>query len=126
MKALLARIPVKLRRVFYALPFFVQWIIGLTWEEEASERRPARRAMVLALCFLLGISLLYMLRETLAYLTSGGLDFYVGWVVFALDLVLMVGYGLGSLYIIALELMNRSGSGWLDSLADVLERKLSV
>lgn len=126
MKALLARIPEKLRRVFYVLPLFIQWIVGLTWEDEAETRRPARRAMVLGLCFLLGIAVLDLFRETVAYLFSGGLDYYVGWVVFVLHFALAVGYWLGSLYLIALELLNRSGSGWLDSLADALERKLSV
>lgn len=126
MKAILGRIPAKARRVFYALPLFVQWIVGLTWEEDAEQLRPARRAMVLGLCFLVGISTIYVLRQTMAYLFSGSLDYYVGWVVFVLHVTIAGAYWLGSLFVIVMEVTGGGRGAWLDALADAFERKLSV
>ncbi len=125
MKSLLARIPETYRRLFYCLPLLIHWIIALTWEDQASVRRPARRSMILSLLFLTGISILYFFRETVAYWTSGSLDYPVGWIAFAGHIVLAVAYWLGSLFIIAQEALGLDTTGRLDALADMLEGRLS-
>ena len=127
MKSILSRIPSRERRVFYVIPLFIQWIVGVPFESEVEQQRAARRGMVLGLFFLVGISLIYLVQQTLSYLFTGQIDYGLGWAVYGIHAGLAVLYGLGSLVLVFLETTGSgSNTNWLDGIADRLERRLSV
>lgn len=59
-KKYLDRMPPHLRRTFYALPLFGNWIIGIVWEEDPAALRASARSMVLLFLFLAVCGLFYV------------------------------------------------------------------
>jgi len=107
----LERIPEKYRRVFYALPLFVQWIIGITFERSEKAMATARRSMGF---FLLYITAMLTVQLTLALVFSfvPSTDYVLSWIAFVVQGIFGLGYLAGSIYLGYCEWAEKSAAGF--------------
>lgn len=121
-KKYLSRLPLRLRRAFYALPLFVNWIIGIVWEEDQAAVRASARSMVLLFLFLAVCGLFYV---ALPFIHSflGSYEWGAQYVLFVLHTLLVILYLGVSLFLAYREFKENSmPEMMLDRWAGRIER----
>ncbi len=115
-------LPLPARRAFYALPLFVQWIIGITWDPDEKAVKSARRSMALTAVFFAAVAVIAVVFSSFEYFLP---RFY-----YPIGIGLVVVHGLavsayvgGSIWIAVREWQGRAVElPVLDRFADRMEK----
>lgn len=125
MNQYLAMAPLQYRCFFYALPLFLQWIIGITWDKDEQAIAISRRSMTLSVFYIVLIATIFSMQELMFFLLPDQ-EYVIRWVSLIGHSFFTLSYLILSLTMAISALLNRfNAASFLDAAAMRLERLIN-